>query len=173
MNKENKKIKFNIILFLILIATIIVIGVVVSIKLIHKKERPEQTQEGEIQVENIGLIDMSNRENAKIEEKKKINNSESLSKDKEISNLDSLKLTNIQLLAENGVSTFSATITNTSNKDFKEQYALLQFVDKNGEEYTELDVFIPKLKAGKSELISSSTSSDIINAYDFTIKLKK
>ena len=112
---------------------------------------------------------MNNTENAKIENGVKQNTSENILKDR---NLNGIAITEIKLSAQQeGLSYFTATVQNNTSKDFKGGVAKITFTNKDGSVYAELEVYIPEMKAGAKNSIDAATTSDIANAYDFSIEL--
>ena len=93
--------------------------------------------------------------------------SEVLLKDKTFENM---KVTNIRLVAENGITTFTAEVINDSDTDFKEKELNIVFTNEDGSIYTVLRGFLPDLKVGESNTIDTSIPQDLSNAYDFTIE---
>ena len=81
-----------------------------------------------------------------------------------------MKIKNVVLKAEGGISSFTATVENISGNDFKAQGIVIKFVNKDGSTYTDLEGIIGDVKAGETTRIDASTTADIINAYDFSIE---
>ena len=113
---------------------------------------------------------MNNTENAKIENGVKENTSENISKDRKLGNLS---ITDIKLSAQDGVTSFTATVKNDSNKDFAGGIVKISFTNKDGSNYAELEAYIPEIVAGGTNAINAGTTADIANAYDFTMELEK
>ena len=169
MNKFKKR---RLILILIIIVLAVIIGIAVYLNSKNKKiEQTENQNEVEEQqkIENneLSLIDMKNTENAKVEKGKKENISDKLLENKKYNGLE---IKNIQLVAENGTSEFTAEIQNNTGKDYASEIVKIIFVKQDGSEYATLDTMLPTIKSGKSKQISAGTTSDIINAYDFKIE---
>ena len=171
--KKNKKINFKIIITLLVIIAIIIAGIIIYKN--NKKteqeqgKRQEETTQQE-QTEQIGLIDMNNTENAKIENGVKQNTSENILKDRD---LNGIAITEIQLNAQEGISHFTATVKNNTATDFAGGVAKITFTNKDGSVYAEMEVYIPEIKVGATNAIDASTTADIANAYDFNIELEK
>lgn len=171
--KKNKKINFKIIITLLVIIAIIIAGIIIYKN--NKKteqeqgKRQEETTQQE-QTEQIGLIDMNNTENAKIENGVKQNTSANILKDRD---LNGIAITEIQLNAQEGISHFTATVKNNASTDFAGGVAKITFTNKDGSVYAEMEVYIPEMKAGATNAIDASTTADIANAYDFSIELEK
>lgn len=165
---KNKKVNFKIIAIVIAIFIIIILGVILY-KNKTKQEQNENQQETTEQ-ERIGLIDMNNTENAKIENGIKQNTSENILKDR---NLNGIEITEIQLNAQEGISHFTATVKNNTSKDFAGGVAKITFTNKDGNTYAELEVYIPEMKTEATNSIDASTTADIANAYNFSIELEK
>lgn len=169
---KNQKVNFKIIAIVIAIFIIIILGVILyknKNKTKTKQEQNENQQETTEQ-ERIGLIDMNNTENAKIENGIKQNTSENILKDR---NLNGIEITEIQLNAQEGISHFTATVKNNTSKDFAGGVAKITFTNKDGNTYAELEVYIPEMKTEATNSIDASTTADIANAYNFSIELEK
>lgn len=171
MKDKKVKRKFNkkIIIFLVIILIVIlaIVGMVISKQNTDNKQ-PEQQQETE--QDSLSLIDMKNTENAKIENGVKENTSENISKDRKLENLS---ITDIKLVAQDGVTAFTATVKNDSEKVFAGGIVKITFTNKDGSKYAELEASIPEIVAGGTNAINAGTTADIANAYDFTIELEK
>ena len=167
--KKNKKIKWKNIIILVIIIAIIISGIIIY-RNNQKTEEQTEKQEETTQQEQIGLIDMNNTENAKIENGIKQNISKNIAKDRE---LNGISMTEIKLNAQEGISHFTATVKNNSETDFAGGVAKIAFTNKDGSIYAELEVYIPEIKAGVTNAIDASTTADIANAYDFSIELEK
>ena len=160
-----------------LIIVLIVIGIFVGKKFISNKgnETQNQTEKDNSSLisgdeQYAGQFDANNMENAKIVEGSKVNTSSNLLKEREVSGL---KLTDIDLKAQDGISNFTATVTNDKDTDFEGGVGTITFVDKNGSRIEELQVNIPRIKAGNKSNINTGTTSDITNSYDFKIDLSE
>lgn len=164
--KKNKKMYLKTIIIL-LIVLIIIIGVVICK---NKSKKVNKQQEESIQQSQNGDIDMNNTENAKIENGIKQNTSENILKDREI---EGIKITDIKLEAQEGLSHFTATVKNDTSKKFDGGVAKITFTNKDGSVYAELEVYIPEIAQGGVNAIDAATTSDIINAYNFSIELEK
>lgn len=171
-SKENKKMNkkgiITIIISILVILLIIVTGVIIYKN--NSKVNNNQSGQQENQDETESLIDMNNTENAKIENGVKENTSENISKDRKLGNLS---ITDIKLSAQDGVTSFTATVKNDSNKDFAGGIVKISFTNKDGSNYAELEAYIPEIVAGGTNAINAGTTADIANAYDFTMELEK
>lgn len=172
--KDNKKLIIAIVILLL----IIVIGI--SIFFIIKNNR------GGVKTQNMGdeaidngppqeeysLIDMENSENVEIKDGIKENNSEELKKDK---TFEGMKVSEIKLQAgqQEGLTDFTAKVENTSGKDFAGGEIVIIFTNRDGSEYARLNGYLPDISAGDSNMIDASTTTDVSNAYDFTIERSK
>lgn len=167
---KNKKVNFKIIAIVIAIFIIIILGVILYKNKTKTKQEQNENQQETTEQERIGLIDMNNTENAKIENGKKQNTSENILKDR---NLNGIEITEIQLNAQEGISHFTATVKNNTSKDFAGGVAKITFTNKDGSTYAELEVYIPEMKTEATNSIDASTTADIANAYNFSIELEK
>ena len=170
MKRENKKKKISpkVVLAIVLLVILLLAGLI-----IHKnntKTKNNQTEQQENQDETVSLIDMNNTENAKVEGGVKENTSENIAKDRKLGNLS---ITDIRLVAQDGVTAFTATVKNDSNKDFAGGIVKIAFTSKDGSNYAELEAYIPEIVADGTNSINAGTTADIANAYDFTMELEK
>lgn len=167
--KENKKMnKKGIITIIAILVILLIIGVIIYKN--NSKVNNNQSGQQENQDETASLIDMNNTENAKIENGVKENTSENIAKDRKLENLS---ITNIKLIAQGGVTAFTATVKNDSTKDFAGGIVKITFTNKDGSNYAELEASIPEIVAGGTNAINAGTTADIANAYDFTMELEK
>lgn len=167
---KNKKVNFKIIAIVIAIFIIIILGVILYKNKTKTKQEQNENQQETTEQERIGLIDMNNTENAKIENGIKQNTSQNILKDR---NLNGIEITEIQLNAQEGISHFTATVKNNTSKDFAGGVAKITFTNKDGNTYAELEVYIPEMKTEATNSIDASTTADIANAYNFSIELEK
>ena len=169
--KEKQKIKKSNTKGIILLIAIIIIAIIVVGTIIYQNNKnTQQEQQQETEQDSLSLIDMNNTENAKIESGVKENTSENISKDRKLENLS---ITDIKLSAQDGVTSFTATVKNDSNKDFAGGIVKISFTNKDGSNYAELEAYIPEIVAGGTNAINAGTTADIANAYDFTMELEK
>lgn len=170
--------KINKVVLLIGIIVIIIL-ITVSIIVFNNINKKEPTQNVEGQVVNhpstedtkdkAPLIDMNNMENVRIQNGEKVNSSEYMKRDKE---LPGLKITNISLRTENGLSNFNAIVENTTEEDFEGGAINLIFKKSDGTTLTNVGALIPPVKAKGFNTIDASTTQDITNAIDVKIELK-
>lgn len=169
--KEKQKIKKSNSKGIILLIAIIIIAIIVVGTIIYQNNKnTQQEQQQETEQDSLSLIDMNNTENAKIESGVKENTSENISKDRKLGNLS---ITDIKLSAQDGVTSFTATVKNDSNKDFAGGIVKISFTNKDGSNYAELEAYIPEIVAGGTNAINAGTTADIANAYDFTMELEE
>ena len=158
----------------VLLIIIIVIAIIVGfiIYKIAKRNNSKNIIEGtyistEQMKEQAPLIDMTNVENAEIQNGEKINTSKKLEEGKEISGLI---ITNIKLYTQSGISNFYATVENKTGKDFKGGIVNLKFINNDGSILANVEAVLPSIKAKSSATINASTTKDIINASDVEIE---
>ena len=167
----------------VLIIALIVIVVCISILLVlyilnndkTEKNQGMLSQENSEQKVNVSeqgrpeysLIDMNNKENAKIAEGKKENTSPELLGEKVF---EDLKLSNINLYAKDGMVSFEAQVENMSNKNFESKKVVLVFKDQDGKEIRRVNSYLGLIKPGEKNTLSAKTSHDVVNAYDFSLE---
>ena len=154
----NKKINKKSIILLIVVIVIITTIVVSIIYQNNKNNKQEEQQE--IEQDSLSLIDMKNTENAKIENGVKENTSENVAKDRKLENL---LITDIKLVAQDGVTSFTATVKNNSTKDFVGGIVKITFTNKDGSNYAELEASIPQITAGGINAINAGTTADNVS----------
>ena len=99
----------------------------------------------------------------------KLNTSSKLNENKKLGDLE---IGNIQFTYRNGVSVVFANVTNKGNSATKLKVVELTLVNKNGTTIEVLEGLIAPLQPGASTQLNMGATSDIANAYDFTIKEK-
>ena len=137
MNKKINKKSIILLIVVIVIITTIVESIIYQNNKNNKNNKQEEQQE--IEQDSLSLIDMKNTENAKIENGVKENTSENVAKDRKLENL---LITDIKLVAQDGVTSFTATVKNNSTKDFVGGIVKITFTNKDGSNYAELEASI-------------------------------
>lgn len=160
--------------FIIVIVIVVIACIVIGILITNKGKNPasgegqNQEQQGSGEENPNGLIDFGNKENVDITDNTKTNNSEALKKDR---TFQGMQVKDITLVAQNGITNFTATIENTTAKDFPDSNIVIVFKNKDGSEYQRLESRIGEIKAGGTASINAGIIADLSNAYDFTIEL--
>ena len=166
---KNKKILIAIFLIIILI-------IIITYTLIPKTNKKENTnkvennqteQEVEQEMPEYSLIDMNNTENAKINGGSKENTSVKLAEEK---TYKGMKVKNIKLIAEGGVTRLTATVENTTTTNYEGGGITIIFIKEDGTEYARLEGVLPAIDSGKTNELDAGTTADIANAYDFRIE---
>ncbi len=158
--QNNSKKRSKIVMTIMVIAMImIIIGIVYYINKSNKKEYKE--------IAEHSLINMNNTENAEIKEGKKQNTSKKLSEEKEYKGL---KIKNIKLIAEGGITKLTAEAENKSKENFKGGKITVVFLNNEGKEISRLETILPSIEIGKIGEIDAGTTADIANAYDLVIE---
>lgn len=166
---KNKK---SLIVITIILIVLLILGVIGYFLIKNHNDNKQQIEienidDTEVETEEHSLIDMNNVENVKIENGSKINNSEELLKEK---TLIGLKFTNIKLVAENGLTNFTADVENVSGSNFVGRKVIIVFKNADGTEYSRLEGYLPDIENGKTNKIDASTTADLSNAYDFIVE---
>ena len=166
---KNKKILIAIFLIIILI-------IIITYTLIPKTNKKENTnqvennqteQEVEQEMPEYSLIDMNNTENAKINGGSKENTSVKLAEEK---TYKGMKVKNIKLIAEGGITRLTATVENTTTTNYEGGGITIIFTNQDGSEYARLEGLLPAIDSGKTNELDAGTTADIANAYDFRIE---
>ena len=172
---QNKKktITINPLLIIIILILIIVLASVIILKKDNKKEKTNQIennqteQEIEQEMPEYSTIDMNNTENAKINGGIKENISTKLAEEK---TYKGMKVKNIKLIAEGGITRLTATVENTTTENYEGGGITIIFIKEDGTEYARLEGVLPAIDSGKTNELDAGTTADIANAYDFRIE---
>ena len=172
MNKEKKGCKKTNLIYLFIAIIIIAIVIIICVMIAKKdtpKEKVEQLGEDIIEQEmpEYSLIDMNNTENAQIKEGTKENTSAKLAEEKEYKGM---KIKNIKLVAEGGVTRLTATVENTTSQNYEGGEITIVFTNVDGSEFARLEGILPAIDSGKSNELDAGTTADIANSYDFRIE---
>lgn len=167
MDKRQKK-KTKNKKYIIIIAIILIISTMFIINILNGKNNKKENEKNAENNITIGLINMSNLENAKINEKRKENISEEILKDREIDT--GITMTNIKIYAEDGISNFTADVINKTQNEIEEKIIKIKFLDSSGNLYTEMEVSVPPIKKSGQASINAKTTIDIVNAYNFKVE---
>lgn len=170
---KKKTITINPLLIIIILILIIVLACVIILKKDNKKENTNQVennqaeQEVEQEMPEYSLIDMNNTENAKINGGSKENTSAKLAEEK---TYKGMKVKNIKLIAEGGITRLTATVENTTTENYEGGGITIIFIKEDGTEYARLEGVLPTIDSGKTNELDAGTTADIANAYDFRIE---
>ena len=172
MSEQKKKAKSSGIPIAIIII-LIIIAVCIFIK-VRKGNTSKQTTDNtsteevveEQPLPEYSLIDLNNTENAKVENGVKENTSSKLSEPK---TYKGMTIKDIKLIAEGGITRLTATIENNTGSRYEGEEITIVFTNQDGSEYARLEGIIPAIDNGETNEIDAATTSDIANAYDFTI----
>ena len=157
--QKDKKINLWVIIILVVLVIAIIVGIVV--KNAGNDDGDENVVEspGTEQVEYV----------EEIEDGVKINTSTKLNEAKQV---DGLTITNIQLTTKNGMSTLLADVINNTDETTDLKTIELTLLDYNGEEIVTSTGIIDSIEPGETTQLNISMTSDYVNAYDFSVKLK-
>ena len=99
----------------------------------------------------------------------KINKSSKLNEAKQV---DGLSISNIQLTTKDGMSTLLADVTNKTKSKSNLKMVEITLLDENNTELVTVKGIINELKPEESTVLNISMTSDYVNAYDFSVKVK-
>ena len=88
---------------------------------------------------------------------------------KETKKLGDLEFSNIRLTSRNGESYLTAKVKNTSSVKTGDEFITITVLDENGNTLTSVYAYLGTIDAGQETTLSTKTSSDFANAYDFTV----
>lgn len=142
---------------------IVVLGVIIIIPLIingfGNKNHNEIIQNKNNEIDNSRIINGITE-----------NISENLKQTKQVENLE---ITDINLVRENETTKFIAVVHNNTENKFYGSNAIVSFINKNGDVYYELSIYIPEINSNDIGEINAALPDDITSAYDFRISLDK
>ena len=138
----------------------IVVVIIILVVLINR----ENSKEVVADVENANTDSVSYVE--EIENGVKLNTSSKLNESKEV---DGLKFSNIQLTTQSGMTTLLADVTNNTGASTELKNVTITLIDQEGNELTSIKGVVNAMQEGETTQLNIATTSDYINAYDFTV----
>ena len=150
-SKSNRKLNKKIIYALI---AILVVGIVI-VSVIFGVNR----------IEGIKLGNIFEQKEVQITTEE--NKSEEFAKEKEFLGL---KFQNISLKRENGITFFSANVTNSTETKFEEKDVKIIFQNENLEQIANLTTKIKAIEPNETIKFEATTSIDLLNSYTFVIE---
>lgn len=168
---ETRMIVFLVIVVIIIVATISIIVLNINRNKIENKGELDNKVELEAQV-NPDAVPESNPsiggiDNVKAEGNLKVNTSDKL---KENKTFGIYTLSNITMVKGEDGTTITANLTADVTEKTAGKDAVMKFYNKNGELLSQMGTYIPQVKPGETSMFSTATTSDVANAYDFTIE---
>lgn len=152
MNKSERK--QVMIMIGVMLAIVIILLIVKSTKGDEQENQPIQNT-----VQNEAYVERQ-------EDGTSLNVSDKL---KETKKLGDLEFSNIRLTSRNGESYLTATVKNTSSVKTGDEFITITVLDENGNTLTSVYAYLGTIDAGQETTLSTKTSSDFANAYDFTV----
>ena len=165
----------------VLIIMIIVLLILIGVLFIRKKVIQSNSEEQEkLSSEQSNAIDNEEDDDSVItaveEEDKEfvskqddgsqLNTSNKL---KEERKLDGLEISNITLRENGGITTLLADVKNTTGAATPQKNVKVTLLDKEGNNIIDLSGIIDAMESGETVKLNVSVTSDLSNAYDFTI----
>lgn len=147
--------------FLICLVAIILIIVLLAVKGGNKPKDniTNPTNENEIVEEFVEKKEDGSKENI----------SQQLKKTKKVAGIE---LTNIRLVESGNLTQLLADATNTTNSTIEELDLIVTAIDKNGNTLAEFEASVYLLGPGKTTKLNAGITTDVANAYDFTVRKK-
>ncbi len=167
-NKQGKKKNKDLVIVIgVIIVAVIIIAILAAIR--NNKANNDQNNVNTNPATSNSQTGTNEEFTQTLSDGSKLNTSTALSATKSV---DGLQVSNIQLKTENGITTLLADVENTTSSDTPEKMITITFVDKDGNKITDLSALVQALKAGESTQLNTSVTSDVSNAYDFTVSTK-
>ena len=144
---------------LVIILLVIVIAVVVIILFSSSKKASNDNSNSNMGVQN-------EQNNTEVNGSTEVNNNAGVTEAKQI---DDLKIDNIQVKKENGITYIFADITNTGKEKQGGFKIHISMKDENDKEIIGFEKSIPVLSSGEKTNISVGSTDEFVNAYKCTI----
>lgn len=156
MKKSNKK-------NLIIVVSLIVIIVVCILIFLFYKASTNKTN-----VKNVtNDIDMTNTENVKLENDKKINISDKM---KEEVLYEELSINMEELSSDANETKIKLKVKNLSDEMYIGKEINIVFYTESGNEYGSINSYISDLEPNEEKEVEVTTTLDVANAYSFSVK---
>ena len=156
MKKSNKK---NLI---IVVSLIVIIIVCILIFLFYKAST------NETDIKNVtNDIDMTNTENVKLENDKKINISDKM---KEEVLYEELSINMEELSSDANETKIKLKVKNLSDEMYIGKEINIVFYTESGNEYGSINSYISDLEPNEEKEVEVTTTLDVANAYSFSVK---
>lgn len=164
MKKQRKTLIWMIIVFIIVIITVIL----VLTKKSGEVEKVGKDESNETNITEVTKVAKATEEKyvEVLENGSKLNTSEELHKEKEVSGL---VLTGINLQETGGITKLTAQVQNNTGSAVEEKMISIEVLNKQGGKITTLKGIIGKMEVGGTAVLDISVTRDISDAYDFRI----
>lgn len=159
MDKKKKKIKLNSLIVFVIVVIIIVVAVVLIVNNVLKTEGQDTSEQGNENSNTVSYV-------AELEDGVKVNRSTAFNTTKV---LNGLTISNIQLSARSGMTTFLAEVKNDTDTQTSVRVVEVTLLSQDGQEMAKLTGVINSLAPGATTELNIATTSDYVDAYDFTI----
>ena len=159
MKDSNQKSKKNLI---IVVSLIVIIVVCILIYLFYKASTNKTN------VKNVtNDIDMTNTENVKLENDKKINISDKM---KEEVLYEELSINMEELSSDANETKIKLKVKNLSDEMYIGKEINIVFYTESGNEYGSINSYISDLEPNEEKEVEVTTTLDVANAYSFSVK---
>ncbi len=159
MKDSNQKSKKNLI---IVVSLIVIIVVCILIFLFYKAST------NETDIKNVtNDIDMTNTENVKLENDKKINISDKM---KEEVLYEELSINMEELSSDANETKIKLKVKNLSDEMYIGKEINIVFYTESGNEYGSINSYISDLEPNEEKEVEVTTTLDVANAYSFSVK---
>lgn len=159
MKDSNQKSKKNLI---IIVSLIVIIIVCILIFLFYKAST------NETDIKNVtNDIDMTNTENVKLENDKKINISDKM---KEEVLYEELSINMEELSSDANETKIKLKVKNLSDEMYIGKEINIVFYTESGNEYGSINSYISDLEPNEEKEVEVTTTLDVANAYSFSVK---
>ncbi len=173
--KENKSQGTSVLVIMIIILLILIGVLFIRKKVIqsNSKEQDKLSSEQSSSIDNKeddSVIEAAEEEEkefvSKQDDGSQLNTSNKLKEDRKF---DGLEISNITLRENGGITTLLADVKNTTGVATPQKNVKVTLLDKEGAKIIELSGIIDAMENGETVKLNVSVTSDLSNAYDFTI----
>lgn len=148
---------------IIIILAIIIVVIIVVLKLRGTNNDKEEGARGANE-ENTSTVEyVEEIDGVKINKSTKLN---------EAKDVNGLRITNIQLTSESGMTNLLADVTNNTGTKTEVKTVEITLLDEEGKELTTVTGILDELEAGETTQLNIAMTSNYINAYDFIVNVK-
>ena len=152
---------------LVSIIAIIIIAIIIVLVVVNKNKSKEPEENATVAQTTTTT---TTSENVKVQaDGTKENVSSKLKEEKKF---EGMKVKDIKLKSQSDLTNFTATVENTTDKDFTGKPIVITFTNKSGETVSTLEGYLGDTKKGETSIIDASATTDLSDAYDFSIKVK-
>ena len=172
--KENKSQGTSVLVIMIIILLILIGGLFIRKKVMQsnsqEQDKLSSEQSNSINNDDDNVVTAVEEEDKEFvsrqDDGSQLNTSNKLKEDRKF---DGLEISNITLRENGGITTLLADVKNTTGVATPQKNVKVTLLDKEGAKIIDLSGIIDAMESGETVKLNVSVTSDLSNAYDFTI----